>query len=65
MHTETNLVDGTNGGEAEAWLWKQWANVLRVRNAESMLDVSALKDLLGAADRRLYPGDVAKLVARA
>jgi beta-glucosidase/6-phospho-beta-glucosidase/beta-galactosidase len=33
MHTETNLVDGPNGGEAEAWLWKQWANVLRVRNA--------------------------------
>ena len=31
MHTETNLHDGPNG-EAEAWLRKQWANVLRVRN---------------------------------
>ena len=31
MHTETNLQDGPNG-EAEAWLRKQWANVLRVRN---------------------------------
>jgi len=31
MHTETNLRDDTPG-EAERWLWKQWANVLRVRN---------------------------------
>ncbi|MGZ3744853.1 MAG: family 1 glycosylhydrolase [Pseudobdellovibrionaceae bacterium] len=32
MHTETNLVQGPHGGEAVNWLWKQWANVLRVRN---------------------------------
>jgi beta-glucosidase/6-phospho-beta-glucosidase/beta-galactosidase len=32
MHTETNLVEGPQGDEAVNWLWKQWANVLRVRN---------------------------------
>jgi hypothetical protein len=32
MHTETNLRQGPNGDEAVHWLWKQWANVLRVRN---------------------------------
>ena len=32
MHTETNLVEGPMGTEAVDWLWKQWANVLRVRN---------------------------------
>jgi beta-glucosidase/6-phospho-beta-glucosidase/beta-galactosidase len=32
MHTETNLVEGPNGDEAVNWLWKQWANVLQVRN---------------------------------
>ena len=32
MHTETNLMEGPNGDEAVNWLWKQWANVLRVRN---------------------------------
>jgi beta-glucosidase len=32
MHTETNLVQGPLGTEAVDWLWKQWANVLRVRN---------------------------------
>lgn len=32
MHTETNLREGPNGDEAVQWLWKQWANVLRVRN---------------------------------
>ncbi|MBC7446592.1 MAG: glycoside hydrolase family 1 protein, partial [Hymenobacteraceae bacterium] len=32
MHTETNIVQGPNGDEAVNWLWKQWANVLRVRN---------------------------------
>jgi beta-glucosidase len=31
MHTETNLRDDGEGA-AERWLWKQWANVLRVRN---------------------------------
>lgn len=32
MHTETNLAQGSSGREAVDWLWKQWANVLRVRN---------------------------------
>ena len=32
MHTETNLKEGPNGTEAVDWLWKEWANVLRVRN---------------------------------
>jgi beta-glucosidase/6-phospho-beta-glucosidase/beta-galactosidase len=32
MHTETNLNQGPNGDEAVYWLWKEWANVLRVRN---------------------------------
>jgi beta-glucosidase/6-phospho-beta-glucosidase/beta-galactosidase len=32
MHTETNLRQGPQGDEAVYWLWKEWANVLRVRN---------------------------------
>lgn len=32
MHTETNLNEGASGEEAVGWLWKEWANVLRVRN---------------------------------
>jgi beta-glucosidase/6-phospho-beta-glucosidase/beta-galactosidase len=32
MHTETNCVEGPNGDEAERWLWKQWASVMRLRN---------------------------------
>jgi beta-glucosidase/6-phospho-beta-glucosidase/beta-galactosidase len=32
MHTETNLIEGPLGTEPSDWLWKQWANVLRVRN---------------------------------
>jgi len=32
MHTETNLVQGPKGDEAVLWLWKEWANVLRLRN---------------------------------
>ena len=32
MHTETNLEQGPQGDEAVFWLWKEWANVLRVRN---------------------------------
>jgi beta-glucosidase/6-phospho-beta-glucosidase/beta-galactosidase len=32
MHTETNLSEGPAGDEAVNWLWKEWANVLRVRN---------------------------------
>ncbi|HEY8162245.1 MAG TPA: family 1 glycosylhydrolase [Methylocystis sp.] len=33
MHTETNTFEGPNGDEAVRWLRKEWANVLRVRNA--------------------------------
>ncbi|HEX5220060.1 MAG TPA: family 1 glycosylhydrolase [Verrucomicrobiae bacterium] len=33
MHTETNFTQGPNGDEAVFWLWKEWANLLRVRNA--------------------------------
>lgn len=32
MHTETNCNEGPRGDEAVYWLWKEWANVLRVRN---------------------------------
>lgn len=32
MHTETNIMQGPVGDEAVKWLWKEWANVLRVRN---------------------------------
>ncbi|MCB8820776.1 family 1 glycosylhydrolase [Microvirga rosea] len=32
MHTETNIMQGPAGDEAVNWLWKQWANVLRIRN---------------------------------
>lgn len=31
MHTETNSDDDSKGG-AVFWLWKEWANVLRLRN---------------------------------
>ena len=30
MHTETNTFDDQNGGTSK-WLWKQWMNVLRMR----------------------------------
>ncbi|HEX8236258.1 MAG TPA: family 1 glycosylhydrolase [Abditibacteriaceae bacterium] len=32
MHTETNLVQGPKGDEAVYWLWKEWSNVLHLRN---------------------------------
>ncbi|CAN5385240.1 family 1 glycosylhydrolase [soil metagenome] len=32
MHTETNFRQGACGDEAVNWLWKEWANVMRVRN---------------------------------
>lgn len=32
MHTETNLTQGPRGDEAVNWLWKEWANVVRVKN---------------------------------
>jgi beta-glucosidase/6-phospho-beta-glucosidase/beta-galactosidase len=31
MHTETNMDEGPNGDEAERWLWKQWAGIMRLR----------------------------------
>jgi beta-glucosidase len=31
MHTETNCDEGPVGDEAERWLWKQWAGVMRLR----------------------------------
>lgn len=33
MHTETNINEGPTRQEAVDWLWKQWSNVLRVRNS--------------------------------
>jgi beta-glucosidase len=32
MHTETNTWQGPRGDEAVYWLWKEWANVLQIRN---------------------------------
>jgi beta-glucosidase len=32
MHTETNMREGPTGQEAVQWLWKEWHNVLRIRN---------------------------------
>jgi len=32
MHTETNMREGPHGDEAVYWLWKEWANLLCVRN---------------------------------
>lgn len=32
MHTETSTPQGISGEEAVNWLWKEWANALRVRN---------------------------------
>jgi len=32
MHTETNFAQGPKGDEAVNWLWKQWSNILRLRN---------------------------------
>jgi hypothetical protein len=32
MHTETNLWEGPARRRAVKWLWKEWANVLRLRN---------------------------------
>jgi beta-glucosidase/6-phospho-beta-glucosidase/beta-galactosidase len=31
MHTETNLCQGPQGNEAVTWLYKEWANILRIR----------------------------------
>ena len=30
MHTETNFAQGPTGDEAVQWLWRQWANLLRL-----------------------------------
>ena len=34
MHTETNLWQGRNGDEGVNWLWREWADVMRVRNED-------------------------------
>ena len=31
MHTETNFNEGPVGNEAVVWLYKEWANILRIR----------------------------------
>ncbi|NJK32910.1 MAG: family 1 glycosylhydrolase [Deltaproteobacteria bacterium] len=33
MHTETNFEQGPKGDEAVYWLWKEWANVMLLRNS--------------------------------
>lgn len=33
MHTETNMAQDERGDKAVYWLWKEWANVLQLRNA--------------------------------
>jgi hypothetical protein len=33
MHTETNFVEKERGDEAGDWLWKQWSNLIAVRNS--------------------------------
>jgi beta-glucosidase len=33
MHTETNFPEGPVGDEPVYWLWKEWANVMLIRNA--------------------------------
>jgi beta-glucosidase/6-phospho-beta-glucosidase/beta-galactosidase len=33
MHTETNFVEKERGDEAVNWLWKQWSNLIAVRNS--------------------------------
>jgi beta-glucosidase/6-phospho-beta-glucosidase/beta-galactosidase len=32
MHTETNTWEGPRGDEAVDWMWKEWSNLLRLRN---------------------------------
>ena len=32
MHTETSAPQGMSSEESVSWLWKEWANALRVRN---------------------------------
>lgn len=32
MHTETSAPEDLSSGDAVHWLWKEWANALRVRN---------------------------------
>jgi len=44
MHTETNVAQGPRGDEAVYWLWKEWANVLRLRNTGvPMLDSPGIR----------------------
>jgi beta-glucosidase/6-phospho-beta-glucosidase/beta-galactosidase len=64
MHTETNLREGPTGQEAVHWLWKEWANVLRIRNVGiptvgftwySLTDQKDWDTGLREANNRLHP----------
>jgi beta-glucosidase/6-phospho-beta-glucosidase/beta-galactosidase len=68
MHTETSTPEGMTSGEAVHWLWKEWANALRVRNNGVPLvgftwfplidhvDWSEIgRQPLGEAQGRIYP----------
>ncbi len=64
MHTETNFREGPTGQEAVDWLWKEWANVLRVRNDGvpivgftwySLTDQMDWDVALREANNRVYP----------
>lgn len=64
MHTETNMREGPTGQEAVQWLWKQWANVLRIRNVGiptvgftwySLTDQTDWDTALREVNNRLHP----------
>ena len=64
MHTETNCRQGDAGNEAVFWLWKEWANVLRVRNDGvpivgftwySLTDQIDWDTAMREANNRVYP----------
>jgi beta-glucosidase len=64
MHTETNMREGPTGQEAVHWLWKEWANVLRIRNVGiptvgftwySLTDQMDWDTALREANNRVHP----------
>lgn len=64
MHTETNYKEGPTGQEAVQWLWKEWANVLRIRNVGiptvgftwySLTDQMDWDTALREANNRVHP----------
>jgi len=64
MHTETNMHEGESGQEAVQWLWKEWANVLRIRNVGiptvgftwySLTDQMDWDTALREANERIHP----------